>query len=315
MRENDFLDWLGKNVTSPGTVPIGIGDDMAGVTLSSRGNLALLKIDQALDQVHFDLAKHSPRQAGIKAVNRCLSDCAAMACRPVAILLSVALPRSADVAYARDLFLGCQDSAGRFGCPIVGGDTAIWDQRLAITVAALGAAEGEPVLRSGAKPGDAICVTGALGGSILGRHMTFTPRIELALELVKVVPVSAMMDLSDGLAMDLPRLCARSGVGAIVAPQQLPIHADAELLAAKDRIPAGLHALADGEDYELLFTIPEAALMTLYPYPDAPVPGGLEKLGVPIWRIGSITAEKTLHLLGPDDQMLPWPRVGWEHKS
>jgi thiamine-monophosphate kinase len=315
MRENDFLNWLNQTLTPHAAVTLGIGDDMAAVTLTSYKNLALLKIDQALDKVHFDLAVHSPRAAGIKAVNRCLSDCAAMACKPAAILLSVALPQSADDAFARELFLGCQSAAAAFDCPIVGGDTAIWDQRLAITVAALGAADGPPVTRSGAKPGDAICVTGALGGSRLGRHMTFTPRIELALELVKVVSVSAMMDLSDGLAMDLTRLCARSAVGAIVAPQQLPIHADAELLEAKDHIPAGLHALADGEDYELLFTIPEAALLTLYPYPDAPLPGKLAAMNVPIWRIGSITAEKTLHLLGPNDERLPWPKAGWEHGS
>jgi thiamine-monophosphate kinase len=172
-----------------------------------------------------------------------------------------------------------------------------------------------PITRSGAKPGDAICVTGALGGSILGRHMTFTPRIALARALVKTVPVSAMMDLSDGLAQDLPRLCKASNVGAIIAPQQLPIHPDAETLSQKDHIPAGLHALADGEDYELLFTIPEESLLTLYPYPDAPLPGELEKFHVPIWRIGTITAEKTLHLLGPNDEMLPWPRAGWEHRS
>src|SRR5437660_1417979 len=108
MRENDFLNWLQERAGNSPAVPVGIGDDMAGVTLSSWQNMALLKIDQALDGVHFDLAVHSARAAGIKAVNRCLSDCAAMACRPAAILVSVALPKSADEQLARELFLGCE---------------------------------------------------------------------------------------------------------------------------------------------------------------------------------------------------------------
>lgn len=305
MRENDFLSWLAAN--APANVPLGIGDDMAAVTLASHANLALLKIDQALDKIHFDLSVHSPRAAGIKAVNRCLSDCAAMACRPVALLLSVALPDTADEAFARELFLGCRDAAGVFSCPIVGGDTAIWDQSLALTVAALGATSRPPITRAGARPGDAILVSGQLGGSILGRHMTFTPRIELAEQLAAAVHITAMMDLSDGLAQDLPRLCASSNVGAIVAPAQLPIHPDAATLAARDGLPAGLHALADGEDYELLLTVPESELAKIFPTPGAAT--------FPLTRIGTITRERTLHLLTPDEALQPWPRAGWEHHS
>jgi thiamine-monophosphate kinase len=315
MRENDFLNWLSSAIPSDPRVPINVGDDMAAVTLDSYKNLALLKIDQALDKVHFDLAIHSARAAGKKAVNRCLSDCAAMACSPAAIMLSVALPNTADENFARELFLGCKQAAEKFNCPIVGGDTSIWDQRLAVTVAALGSSHNPPLTRSGAKPNDAILVTGKLGGSILGRHMTFEPRIHLALELAKLLPITSMMDLSDGLAQDLPRLCARSKVGAIIAPQQLPIHPDAETLSVNDNIPAGLHALADGEDYELLFTCPESALPILFPSPGAALPGNLAKLAIPITRIGTITPETTLHLLGPNDQLLPWPKAGWEHSS
>ena len=173
---------------------------------------------------------------------------------------------------------------------------------------------GRPVLRSGAKAGDAICVTGALGGSILGRHLSFVPRIELALALTKRAHVHAMMDLSDGLAQDLPRMCARSGVGAMVAPGQLPISEDAYTLAERDGIPAGLHALADGEDYELLFTVPESELPKLFGHP---MDRSFVGVGgdVPITRIGTITAETGLYLLGPSDEKLPWPRAGWEHRG
>ena len=162
------------------------------------------------------------------------------------------------------------------------------------------------IRRSGAKPGDTLFVSGQLGGSIRGRHLTFTPRIELALKLAKAAgnALHAMMDLSDGLAQDLPRLCTASGVGAEVHAARLPIHADAEALSATDGIPAGLHALADGEDYELLFAIdPEA------------VPDIVNLTPTPITAIGTITADKTLKLIDGSNRSHPWPKVGWEHKS
>jgi thiamine-monophosphate kinase len=310
MRENDFLSWIAQQTPDHPHVPLSVGDDMAAVQLPP-GNLALLKIDQCLDQVHFDLRQHSPAQAGRKAVNRCLSDCAAMACRPAAILLSVALPRqgpgSGDQA-AHEMFLACQQAAAAFDCPIVGGDTSIWDQRLAITVAALGALpeNSRMILRSGAKVGDTLFVSGQLGGSLkTGRHLTFTPRIDLALKLAQVAGngLHAMMDLSDGLAQDLPRLCAASNVGADVHAAQLPIHPDALALAAEDHIPAGLHALADGEDYELLFALDPNTVPDIIGISD-----------IPLTAIGTITP-RNLQLLDPDGIPHPWPRAGWEHHA
>jgi thiamine-monophosphate kinase len=314
MRENDFLAWIARHTPAHPRVPLNVGDDMATVrlptTAAQKGSLVLLKIDQCLDQVHFDLRQHTPTQAGRKAVNRCLSDCAAMACVPAAILISVALPREgpgSGEAAAQELFLACQGVAAAFDCPLVGGDTAIWDQRLAITVAALGMpADAAEVHRSGAQPGDTLFVSGQLGGSIRGRHLTFTPRIDLALKLKKAAGahLHALMDLSDGLAQDLPRLCAASGVGAEVHTAQLPIHPDAEALAQADGIPAGLHALADGEDYELLFALaPEA------------VPEIVNLTDVPLTAIGAVTTNKELKLIDGDGRSHPWPRAGWEHHS
>jgi thiamine-monophosphate kinase len=308
MRENDFLSWIARQTPAHPRVPLNIGDDMAAV--SFKGELALLKIDQCLDQVHFDLRHHSMAQAGRKAVNRCLSDCAAMACKPAAIMISVALPREGPGSSeaAKELFLACRDAASLFDCPLVGGDTAIWDQRLAITVAALGTLppSQKEVRRSGAQPGDTLFVSGALGGSIRGRHLTFTPRIDLALKLAQTAgdALHAMMDLSDGLAQDLPRMCAASGTGAEIHAARLPIHEDAHALAEADHIPAGLHALADGEDYELLFAID----------PDA-VPSIINVHDTPLTAIGTITAEKTLRLLDANGKPHPWPRGGWEHAS
>jgi thiamine-monophosphate kinase len=309
MRENDFLDWIAKHTPPHPAVPLNIGDDMAAVY--SPEGLALLKIDQCLDRVHYDLRQHSATQAGTKAVNRCLSDCAAMACEPAAIMIAVTLPKEGSgsgEAFAKELFLACQKAAAAFNCPLVGGDTATWDQRLAITVSALGRTppNQKMVTRAGAKAGDTLFVSGALGGSILGRHLGFTPRIPLALKLSAALGdhLHAMMDLSDGLAQDLPRLCAASHVGAEVHTANLPIHPDAWTLSEKDHIPAGLHALADGEDYELLFAVdPEH------------VPSIINLTEVPITAIGTITDGTTLALVDETNRRHSWPRAGWEHKS
>lgn len=319
MRENDFLSWITWQTPAHPRVPLNIGDDMAAVSL--KGELALLKIDQCLDQVHFDLRQHSMTQAGRKAVNRCLSDCAAMACRPAALMISVALPREgpgSGEAAAKELFLACRDAAAVFDCPLVGGDTAIWDQRLAITVAALGAlpAGGRIIRRSGARPGDTLFVSGWLGGSIKGRHLNFVPRIELAQKLVKAVGegLHAMMDLSDGLAQDLPRMCAASGVGAMVHAAKLPIDVDALMLSAHDGslaalpgfLAAGLHALTDGEDYELLFALDTDSIPEIIP---------LSTSKVPLTAIGIVTDEQTLKLVDDRSNQCPWPRGGWEHRA
>jgi thiamine-monophosphate kinase len=309
MRENDLLAWIAANAGRHPSVPLGIGDDMAVVNLHAApgndGVPALLKIDQALDQVHFDLRTHSPAAAGRKAVNRCLSDCAAMACSPAAILVSVALPRNADLKLAQELFIGCRDAAAVFDCPLVGGDTAVWDQRLVITVAAIGVASGRPILRNAAQPGDSVCVSGKLGGSIIGRHMNFIPRINMARQLASMVDLHAMMDLSDGLAMDLPRLLKASGCGAAINSETIPIHDDAETLSSRDGKPALWHALCDGEDYELLFTLSG---------PDAAQLGSLS-LEAPISVIGTITKEPQLILQDAARAKNSWPKGGWEHGS
>jgi len=309
MRENDFLSWIAAQTPPHARVPLNIGDDMAAVRLGAgEGQLALLKIDQCLDQVHFDLRHHTPTQAGRKAVNRCLSDCAAMACLPAALLISVALPREgpgSGEAAAKELFLACREAGAAFDCPLVGGDTAIWDQRLALTVAALGVlpAGGREIRRGGARAGDTLFVSGQLGGSIKGRHLTFVPRIQLALKLAQAAgpALHAMMDLSDGLAQDLPRMCAASGVGAEVHAGRLPIHADAAALSAEDGIPAGLHALADGEDYELLFAIDPQATPQIVNLTD-----------VPLTAIGTVT-QRDLKLIDAGGAVHAWPRAGWEH--
>jgi thiamine-monophosphate kinase len=252
--EFDFIRWIisqwrgraGERVVVPP------GDDLAVLKWDAAA-LLIVGVDQVLDGVHFDSKIHSPRDIGRKVMNRNLSDCAAMACLPFAAVATVALPRGISLDDVKEIYRGMSEAGAAFDCPIVGGDTASWDGKLVLTLTILGRSAGvTPVTRAGAKPGDTIYVTGPLGGSILGRHMTFTPRVSLARELA-TIGVSAMIDLSDGLSRDLRHICEQSGVGAILDAAKVPIHEDASRLRPSKWSPLQ-HALHDGEDYELLFT-------------------------------------------------------------
>jgi thiamine-monophosphate kinase len=251
--EFDFIQWLATQQSPHGGVRTGIGDDLA-VLKWRADDLLLVGVDQVLDGVHFDSAVHGPREIGAKAMNRNLSDCAAMAALPAAAVAAVALPHGVGTEYARELYHGMREAADRFDCALVGGDTGSWPGKLAVSVTILGRSAGVvPVTRSGAQAGDGIFVTGPLGGSIGGRHMRFEPRVKLARELATQCRVTAMIDLSDGLSRDLAHICRASGVGALIDSGHLPLHAD---IASNQRPDwsAAEHAVNDGEDYELLFT-------------------------------------------------------------
>ncbi|HWE01785.1 MAG TPA: thiamine-phosphate kinase [Tepidisphaeraceae bacterium] len=253
--EFDLIEWIKSQHAPSEFVPVPQGDDLA-VLKWNAADLLLVGIDQALDGIHFDSAIHSPRHIGAKAMNRNLSDCAAMACLPAAAVVSVALPNGAGIDYAKELYLGLREAADAFDCTLVGGDTGSWAGKLAVTVSILGKSAGtQPITRSGAKPGDGIYVTGRLGGSILGRHMNFVPRITLARELAGAGGITAMLDISDGLSRDLRQICDQSHVGAIIDADAVPIHLDAIELSRRDGQSPLDHALHDGEDHELLFTV------------------------------------------------------------
>jgi len=228
-------------------------------------------------------------------MNRNLSDCAAMACLPAAAVCAAALPRGLRLDYAKELYLGMRAAADRFDCPIVGGDTGSWPGRLALSVTILGrAASIPPITRSGAKPGQHLYVTGPLGGSIRGRHMTFTPRVREARELAKIHAISAMIDLSDGLSRDVAHLCRESGVGAIIYENEIPVH-DHAIEMRRDGHSPIQHALHDGEDYELLYTTSEVIPQSL--------PGIF---------IGWTTAEPGVRLRTKAGD-IPLEPKGWEH--
>lgn len=292
--EFDFIDWLRAQHKPSPFVPVPQGDDLAVLNWPAN-DLLLVGVDQVLDGVHFDSKIHSPRSIGRKVMNRNLSDCAAMACLPAAAVTTAALPRGIGLEYAKELYLGLRDAADPFDCVIVGGDTGSWDGKLVMTVTILGKSAGiTPITRSGTKVGDSIYVTGSLGGSILGRHMTFEPKIALARELAATGRVTAMIDLSDGLSRDLRHICRDSGVGAILEASRIPIHLDAITVSRDGRSPLE-HAFGDGEDHELLLT------------------GNLEDLDLPVMRVGHIIEGYEI-LLRQEGRAAPLSNTGWEHR-
>ena len=289
MSESDFLAWIKARQHTTALVELAAGDDLA-VLKWPADDLLLVGVDQVLDGVHFDSTQHPPRAIGRKAMNRNLSDCAAMGCLPAAALISVALPSGAGFDYAKELYRGVLAAGAPFNCPIVGGDTGSWNGKLAMSVTILGRADGvQPITRKQPRTDDGIYVTGPLGGSIIGRHMGFHPRVHEGRELARSGVVTAMIDLSDGLSRDLPRICA----GAILDETTIPIHKDATVDRADQRTPLE-HALHDGEDYELLFTA------------SAPPPLGT--------RIGTVTAEEGIRLRRMDGRLEPLVPMAWEHR-
>ena len=289
---------------APGRAPSAVpfGDDMASLGLGEAG--LLWTVDMLMDGVDFDSREHSWHAIGRKALAVNLSDCAAMAARPVAALCALSLSHSLTMQDALELMRGTQECGEEYGCPIVGGDTNSWDAPtvISITVAAQVPPGREPIRRDGARAGDRIWLTGPVGGSILGRHLTFTPRVETALELAAALRLRAMIDISDGLALDLGRILEASGCGAVLDAARLDaaIHPDAVRLADRDGQPARTHALHDGEDFELIVVLPaevsasDCARWNLLP-------------------IGQMTAEAGLRLALPNggDELIPLR--GWEH--
>lgn len=247
-----FIDWLRGRTPAAQGVVVGPGDDTAVVACSAGAHL--ITTDMLLDGSCFLLEQAGGRRVGRKAMAVNLSDIAAMAGEPLFAVVSVGLPRQGGRALAEELYAGLREAADAFDTAIVGGDTNSWDGPLAINVTLHGRAVGRgPVLRSGAKPGDLAFVTGPLGGSILGHHLSFTPRVREALTLHQTVELHAMIDLSDGLAADAWHVCRASGCGLVLRADAIPLTSAAQRL--KDgRTPLD-HGLSDGEDFELFFAV------------------------------------------------------------
>jgi thiamine-monophosphate kinase len=259
--EFELIAWIRDRSHGNEHVRIGIGDDCAVLRLSA-GREALLTTDMLMDGRHFRLDQTGPEAVGYKALAVNLSDIAAMAGVPLAAFVAIAFPKHDLAAVASGIHAGMQALAERFGVSLAGGDTNAWDGPLVISVTLLGETTASgPVTRSGARAGDAIFVTGPVGGSLLGRHMRPWPRVAEALELQRTSSLHAMIDISDGLAGDLGHVLDESGrVGATLDATAIPIHADAHTISGRDGRSALEHALNDGEDFELCFMVgPEDA--------------------------------------------------------
>ena len=299
-----YIGWLRGQIPPDRRVLIGPGDDTAAVRFDA-GRPVLVTTDMLLEGSCFLLAEAGPRAVGRKAMAVNLSDIAAMAGLPVAAVVSVGLPREGGRTLAEELFFGLREIANAFDTALVGGDTNSWNGGLVISVTLMGeATERGPVPRSGAKPGDWLMVTGSFGGSILGKHLSFTPRVREALELHRHADLHAMIDVSDGLAADVNHMCEESRCGAVLRAGAIPVSADAQRQAAQDGRSALDHALSDGEDFELAFAVsPEDGDRLLR---EQPVPG------VRLTAIGEFV-ESGLWL-GESGQRRPLEPRGYAHE-
>lgn len=286
--ENEIVRRLTQDLPSSARCIVGPGDDCAVLRTDDPQRYQLFKTDCVIEHVHF-LPTAAPAHIGWKALCRCLSDIAAMGGAPTEAVITVAAPKDTPWARLRGIYQGLTKAATTYGVALVGGETSSMPlgAPLWLSVALLGTVgKKQLALRSGARAGDAVCVTGVLGGSIAGWHLKFTPRLAEAQWLVKHFPPTAMMDLSDGVATDLDRLATASSLGYALQPLLLPCR----------RGCTTTQALTDGEDYELLFTQPQRKLPALLRAWAQQFPQ------VPLTCIGSMTAEAA------EDH-----EIGWNH--
>jgi thiamine-monophosphate kinase len=257
MNEFELIRRLTRTLPTNSSVVVGAGDDCAVLDTGAPDRLLLFKTDAAVEGVHFT-AEAAPEKVGHKALGRCLSDIAAMAGTPTAALVTIGLPPGFKPAVVEAIYAGMNKLARRHQVAIVGGETTTNPGGIFISVALVGwVTRGKAVLRSGAELGDALFVTGELGGSLAGKHLEFEPRLAEARWLTQHFSIHAMLDISDGLAGDLRHILAASRVGVELLAMSIPISREARRAAkaGASAKPALLAALSDGEDFELLFTV------------------------------------------------------------
>lgn len=303
--ENELLRHLCGDLPSQPELLVGPGDDCAVVRPAGAADWDwLLKSDPVIEGVHFT-AGDNAAAVGHKALGRVMSDMAAMGGEPLWININLAAPPDTPLTRITELYEGIKKLARRHGAGIAGGDISA-APHLALHVFGVGRVpRGRAVLRSGARPGDILCVTGRLGGSRAGKHLLFEPRLAAGQWLMRGGWATAMIDISDGLAPDLRRLAEASGTGAAIETEKIPI-APAAQTAGGRRTPLQ-HALSDGEDFELLFTVPAARLPELLrEWPAA--------LGTPCTAIGAVLPSgKGITLRQADGKKTRLQAKGYEH--
>ena len=315
--EFGLIDRIAQRVHHSPAVVLGIGDDAAAL-LPTPGTLTLITSDMLLEGVHFDLDFCDPQSLGRKSLAVNLSDLAAMGARPRQFLLSVALPKGLSLEFVDGFMSGILEQAERFGVTLVGGDTCASLGGLAVSITALGEQVPERVVRrSGAAPGDLVCLTGTVGDAALGlaglrqggrsgflvaRQLDPTPRVAAGVALAEAGLASAMIDVSDGVLGDLTHICGLSGTGARLELAALPL--SEEYRAACGADPYAL-ALTGGEDYELLFCIRKDAR------------GEVEELlkgeGLRFSVIGEIVPGDTVQLVTHGGEAYQPGKLGFDH--
>ena len=281
MREEEVIDLIKNRLKMKGRgVVVGPGDDTA-VLAYDRNNYLLLTTDCVVENVHFTRKQATLFQIGRKAMAVNLSDIAAMGGVPLYALASVGLPKGFSRREINELLNGMQEMCGAYGFDLVGGNLTK-SRFLFVDISLAGKVEKKYLkLRSGANPGDLIFVTGRLGGTLVKKHLNAVPRIEESRKIIRSVRVTAMMDISDGISSDLTRMAKASGTGFVIELDSIPVSEDAVKISrtGEERVS---HALNDGEDYELLFTVPVSEKQK--------VPVGIGCL--PVTCIGRMTREK-----------------------
>lgn len=280
--EQSFLAYLRGRTRSLPQVEVGIGDDAAILALGDGPLKQVACTDQIIDGVDFLSESQPLASVGFKSIAINLSDIAAMGATPTAALVTLALPAEDATEIAGEVYEGILEACQQYNVAVAGGDLSTHDGPLSISVTLLGAVT-DPWLRSGAIEGDAVFVSGKLGGSILGRHLRPTPRIVLAKQLHQHVHVHAAIDVSDGFSLDLDRMLAASRVGIEMNLDAIPISEAAhELSLQSGRTPLE-HAWSDGEDFELIFTVDADDAEKLA---GIELDGGVTRIGTVVGRTG-----------------------------
>jgi thiamine-monophosphate kinase len=327
--EDELVDMMRKLLggEAPGLL-LGPGDDAALVDLGAH--LGILTADMMVEGVHFRRGGISPHDLGYKSLAVNVSDVAAMGGSPRFALVSLGIPRDVDPSWVVQLYGGLRDCAAEHAMAVVGGDTSLSDA-IVVSVAVTGeVAKGGAVTRGGARPGDRIVVTGALGAAAGGLRLTEAPAhgvaqavattwgraLLLALsrpaarvgegQTLAQAGATAMIDVSDGLLRDFSRLCTASGVGGLIVLDDVPVAQGLSDLAAVLPVNPRELALAGGEDYELLATLPPAAV-------DEAGRKLKERFGTPLTDIGEVRESSGIAGIDADGGERPLEPQGWDH--
>jgi thiamine-monophosphate kinase len=294
--EHEAIRRLTHTLGSHPLLRTGAGDDCAVVEMPGTGTDQVFTTDPVIEGVHFQ-SSEKPERIGNKAAGRVLSDIAAMGAQPQWLLVNVVAPPEQDFQSLENIYAGINALCARFGATVIGGDLA-QGPCLELHVFGTGTVPaGNALLRSGAKTGDCLFVTGTLGCSLGGKHLDFLPRVEEGIFLRESGMVTSMMDISDGLATDLRHILKQSGVGAVLEVDRIPRNGTLE------------NALYDGEDFELLFTVPAKRVEALrFQW--------LERFGGEVARIGVATEwAEQLQLKFPDGTVQSVEGKAFEHFS